>query len=290
LASETLSTIRELTEAELPQLNKLVSDAFGYVSPHVFFDDFPIWKSELVKRYGIFSGEQLVSHVGIRFCEMRVEGEANISVAMVGAVATEESFRGQGLSSQLLTHACNISEEHDCDWTILWGSEHDFYAKFGFELQGEQFQASLAELENLPENKIPRVKRGWHPKIFDELMRSPNGIALTEKDRIWISEHKTVNWFYHEEPFAFVGFERGLDLNRIIHEYGGNDSSLREVLAYLLSLDLSAMVLGNRETLASLGFSEDDFIEEYLCLARPHSKKADLFWSSDYWVSGLSAC
>lgn len=288
--SQILSPIRELTEAELPQLNKLVSESFGYEGPHTFFDDFPIWKSAQVKRLGIFFDATLIAHVGIRFCEMKVPDGAPVSVAMVGAVATRESFRGKGLSSKLLSEVCKVSEEKNCDWTILWGSEHDFYKKFGFELHGEQFQAPLSSLEDLPENKIPRVKRGWNPKIFDLLASAKTGIALTEKDLEWMSNHQTVNWFYQEEPFAFAGFERGLDLPHIVHEYGGNPKSLKAILAYILSLDLEAMVLGTRETLSGLDFSEEDYIEEYLCLARPHSKKPSLDWKPEYWVSGLSAC
>lgn len=286
--STILSPIRELTAAELPQLNKLVSESFGYMEPHSFFEDFPVWESDQVKRYGIFFDSTLIAHVGIRFCEMKAEKP--LKIAMVGAVATRESFRGKGLSSKLLEEVCRISDAQNCDWTILWGSEHDFYKKFGFELHGEQLQAPLSALEDLPENNIPRVKRGWNPKIFDHLANTKNGIALSEKDRAWVSNHKTVNWFYHEEPFAFAGFERGLDLPHIIHEYGGDLKALKEVLGFILSLDIGAMVLGTRESLTHLGFEEGAFIEEYLCLARPNPNKPNLEWKNEFWVSGLSAC
>lgn len=286
---QNLSQIRELTETEIPQLNRLVSESFGYASPHSFFDDFPIWGSSRVKRLGIFSGDHLVSHVGIRFCEMKTS-TGTIKVAMIGAVATAEKYRGNGLSTRLLKEACHLSEEQNCDWSLLWGSEHDFYFKFGFELHGEQFQAPLSMLEDLPENKIPQVKRGWHPKIFDLLVAAKNGISLYEEDRSWVSNHKTVNWFYHEEPFAFVGFERGLDLPHMIHEFGGDPDSLREIMAFILSLDIETTVLGTANTLLSLGFHRNVLIEEYLCLARPHHLKPDLVWHPDYWVSGLSAC
>lgn len=286
-----LSPPRELTAAELPQLNQLVSESFGYVSPHTFFDDFPIWESDRVKRFGIFNDEALVAHVGVRLFEMKMpHHEKSVPMAMIGAVATSDSYRGQGLSSKLLQHAIDYSESQNCDWTLLWGSEHDFYKKFGFELHGEQFQAPLTELEDLPENKIPHIKKGWTPKIFEYLSNQSTGVQLSEKDRLWMANHQTVSWFYHEEPFAYVGFERGLDLPNIIHEYGGNEEALREILAYVLSLDINATVLGTAMALNELGFDEDQMIEEYLCLARPHSKKPSLDWSMDYWVSGLSAC
>ena len=76
----------------------------------------------------------------------------------------------------------------------------------------------------------------------------------------------------------------------MVHEFGGDQKSLLEVLGYILSLDLSATILGTKKTLTKLGFKSEEMVEEYLCLARPHSKKPDLKWSGDYWVSGLSAC
>ena len=288
--SKTINQIRELTNAELPQLNSLVSESFGYESPHSFFEDFPVWESPQVKRMGIFENQKLIAHVGMRFCEMQTPSGHSFSMAMVGAVATDEAFRGKGLSTKLLNEACRISEERNCDWTILWGSEHDFYKKFGFELQGEQIQAPLMELEDLPENKIPRVSRGWNPKIFDHFLKTKIGIKFTENDRLWLSNHETVNWFFKEEPFAFAAFERGLDLPHMIHEFGGDPIALKEILAFILSLDLGATVLGTREILSDFGFKDTDFIEEYLCLARPHSKKSELKWLPEFWVSGLSAC
>ena len=99
-----------------------------------------------------------------------------------------------------------------------------------------------------------------------------------------------MNWFFKEEPFAFAAFERGLDLPHMIHEFGGDPIALKEILAFILSLDLGATVLGTREILSDFGFKDTDFIEEYLCLARPHSKKSELKWLPEFWVSGLSAC
>ena len=290
MASIDLSEIRELTNAELPQLNKLVSESFGYESPHSFFDDFPIWKSLIVKRFGIFSGNRLIAHAGIRFCEMQTDSGVNVPVAMIGAVATDEEFRGQGLSSRILTELCALSEQHHCDWTILWGSEHDFYKKFGFELQGEQFQGQLIELEDLPENAIPKIKRGWNHKIFEFLSHEKSGVLLKPEDHEWMSNHKTVNWFYQEEPFAFVGFERGLDLPHMIHEYGGDEKGLKLLFAFILSQDAETTLLGTQKSLLSFGIKEESLIEEYLCLARPHSKKPELKWQPDFWVQGLSAC
>ena len=194
------------------------------------------------------------------------------------------------MSSKLLHEICRISEEQQCDWTLLWGSEHDFYKKFGFELKGEQFQAALTNLSDLPENKIPHVNRGWNPKIFGQLSSTALGVVLAPHDLEWVSKHKTVNWFWHEQPFAFAAYARGLDLQNIVHEFGGDPTALREILGYILSLDLTATVLGTKKTLLDLGFKDEDCVEEFLCLARPHSKKPELTWQPEYWVSGLSAC
>ncbi len=285
-----LSEIRELKDSELPQLNQLVSESFGYTSPHSFFDDFPVWKSKQVRRFGIFEEEKLIAHTGIRFCEMKSPNGPIHSIAMIGAVATKEHFRGKGLSTKLLNETCKFADELNCDWTLLWGSEHDFYKKFGFNLEGEQFQAPLAELDQLPENFVPRLKKGWDQRIFDYLKNSPLGVSVKDEDFTWISDHKTVSWFYQDAPFAFVGFQRGLDLPHIIHEYGGDRKSLFELFSFVLSLDSDATLLGTEKSLKMFGFNEDMLQEEYLCLARPHPDKKELKWEKDFWVPGLSAC
>jgi GNAT superfamily N-acetyltransferase len=282
--------IQEISTAHLKDVNKLVSVAFGYAGKNLFFHDFPVWNSTLpnVKRLGIFEGQKLVSHVGIRYCEMKTPTGV-VSVALVGAVATDENFRGKGFSTALLKEALTQIDARGCEWSLLWGSEHEFYGKLGFKLQGKQGRARVSKFSVGPKmNLVPEVNVGMTEEIFQALLKEPVGVKLRESDRAWIFEHKTIQWLWLKEPFAFVGYERGMDLKHIVHEFGGSLDGIQRLLYPVYAHDPMVEVLGKPEALEKIGFESGDIIREFLCLARPLSEAQ--IWDDSFWVSGVSAC
>jgi predicted N-acetyltransferase YhbS len=282
-----MNPIQELTDHDLNDVNQLVSNAFGYQAPHAFFDDFPIWKSNQVVRLGILHEKKLVSHVGIHFAEIH-GSDTTHKVALIGAVATDLNHRGQGYSSNLLKEAIRRAEEKKCEWIFLWGSEHEFYEKLGFLLAGSQSRVLLAALPHVLTHRDPRVKTGLTDQIFNFLVNRKTGMVLKPEDRDWFFSHKTVKWFYTEAPFAFVAFERGLDLPHLVHEWGGDEEQLKVLFSHVLSFDPQAQLLGAHEDVIKAGAEELSIIEEYLCLARPTHKDAE--WDEQFWISGLNAC
>lgn len=273
------------------QINELVSLCFRYSAPHTFFDDFPIWASlQQVVRFGIFDDDKLVSHVGVRYAIMFGSKEPEV-VAMIGAVATHPDYRGKGLSTKLLKHALKTIDETGARWTLLWGSEHEFYGKLGFELRGVQTRVVLSEedLTSLPEAKINETTNVSN-KILTVLLASSNkkGIRLTSMDSPWIKSHKTIRWFECESPWAYVAFERGLDLHHIVHEMGGDPIGIKCILKKILEKDPEAQMIATRSDLGPLQLQDSVMIDEFLCLARP--KDSTQKWDDDFWVSGLGAC
>ena len=291
-----LTPVRELDFLHVNEINTLVSKAFGYTAPHQYLDDFPVWgaNSKEVVRLGIFdesaSPKILVGHVGIHYAWMQTTS-GQIRVSLIGAVATDENYRGKGVSTQLLNDAMARSKHAGAQWIFLWGSEHHFYKKFGFELMGLQGRVSLLELRDATRASTS-VSTGLTERIFQHLLHQKTGLRLEEKDRDWFFAHKTVKWFYLEEPFAFIGFERGMDLTHLVHEWGGDPTALKSIFAHLLTVDPLAQILGRVEDLIDLGFEPASVMEEYLCLAHPEPSSigATPEWNSEFWISGLSAC
>jgi predicted N-acetyltransferase YhbS len=280
--------IKEIDQKQSHLVNQLVSDAFQYVAPHQFFHDFPIWGSSQVLRLGIFEGQNLVSHVGIRFTKMHTQTKSE-SIALIGAVATSASHRGKGLSTNLLKEALRIIDERNCNWSFLWGSEHAFYGKLGFKLQGEQGRAPLSALVLDPKGIITTdIKLGMTEAIFTHLKSEKNGIQFQESDREWVWKHKTVKWFHLENPFAFIAYERGMDLKHIVHEMGGDQRGIEKLLYAIYVHDKDAEIIGTPEQLLKFGFKKEQLLIEYLCLARPRDSKDH--WNPQFWISGLSAC
>ncbi len=279
---------RTLSIQESPLVNQLVSKAFQYVAPHTFFDDFPIWASTEVTRLGTFDGNTLVSHVGIRFAEMKTGSKVE-KVALIGAVATLASHRGKGLSTNLLKEAIRLIENEKCTWSFLWGSEHDFYAKLGFQLAGKQARGPVSLL-SLPLTGLvdQEIKTGLNEKIFESLCEPKDGLIIAEKDRSWVFAHKTVNWLHVENPFAFVAYGRGMDLRHIVHEWGGDTHGVQKILYQLYGRDPQVEVIGTEKLVQALGFESNEYVSEFLCLARPTIPGTK--WNDAFWISGISAC
>ncbi len=280
--------IREIDSSEASSVNQLVSGAFSYPAGHYFFEDFPIWKSEEVTRLGIFHHSTLLSHVGIRFTHIKTK-QGSDPVALIGGVATQETARGQGLSTRLLQEAIRRIDEKNCSWSFLWGSEHDFYGKLGYHLAGVQCRALIADLSITPSPlRAKEIKLGLNESIFQDFIRRPLGIQFSERDRSWFFRHRSVQWLYLENPFAYLAYGRGIDLNHMVHEMGGDREGIQKLLFQVYQNDPDAQIMGTEEQLVALGFNSASLVNESLCLARP--KSSSQVWNPDYWISGLSAC
>ncbi len=275
------------------EVNRLVSKAFGYIPPHSFFDDFPVWDLTLHPKgfgqdtqvsYGIKVNQTLVAHVGARIAELNTPLGTE-KIGLIGAVATDAFSRGKGYSTTLLKQAIHHLESHQCKWQILWGSEHDFYAKLGFTLQGVQARGFLKELWSTPPLlKSREIKTEMDESIFKFLNHAPLGLKIGPQDRQWVYSQKTISWSWIENPFAFVAFGKGMDMGHIVHEFGGERESLLILLHALFEKDPFVQVIGTPQSLIQLGFEKDLLIRESLGLIRGQG------WQDDFWISGLGAC
>src|SRR5690242_8439039 len=92
------------------QFSALEDQAFAVAAPGHYLDDFPIWDPEsapppgTVFRLGAYDGPKLVAAAGVRLAELRFP-KANLTSALIGAVATAPEYRGRGLATQLVTMA-----------------------------------------------------------------------------------------------------------------------------------------------------------------------------------------
>jgi predicted N-acetyltransferase YhbS len=280
-------TIREIPLPGANQVDTLVSRAFSYPGESRYFDDFPVWNSNAVTRLGAFVGTRLVSHAGIRFTTMKTP-EGPVPIALIGAVATDSAFRGRGISSLVLKEALGRADDHGAEWTLLWGSEREFYQKFGFSPEGTQARALIADLAISPRGLgDASVRTGMHDAIFSDFLSRRTGIEFTPDDKPWVLAHKTVEWSSYERPLAYVAYQRGLDLKNIVHEHGGDPEGVKRLLFHVYRGNPGAEILGRPAELLSLGFDPHQWVEEPLCLARP--RVPGMKWNPAFWVSGIAA-
>jgi GNAT superfamily N-acetyltransferase len=298
------------------KLAKLLDQSFPVAveSGSHFFDDFPVWDENLdidrerTLRLGAFHNDRLVGSACVKLSLFRsstAAGSPAWPVALIGAVATDPSWRGKGLASSLVSSAVEWSQSSGAGLALLWGSEHQLYQRLGFGLHGEQLRFPLRALQwALAPAKPSQVYQGWNPELFGLMQDRPGGQILTEADTRWISAHKNVLWFWTgtpDFPTAYLAVGRGIDLSGIIHEWGGEKSALARLLNHLALIEPELQLLGNRSLLEKFGISAEPekVILESLCLAKildpallegaPLKAVASQLLTR-FWVWGLDAC
>lgn len=200
-----------------------------------FFDDFPVWalpSSPSILKLGVMDGAQVVGSTGARLVQVKGVGKC----ALVGAVAIDPKYRGKGFASDLVTVARDWAFQNGASQVFLWGSEHTLYERLGFKLAGLQVRVSLAGLDlGVP---APYYGTGWTPSLYGVLGRRTGGIELTPSDLSWVEAHKNVKWFWlgaSHSPTAYLALGKGIDLQGIVHEWGGEPEALRSLLAAVVA-------------------------------------------------------
>ncbi len=284
------------------QFSALLDQGFGLSGGAHYLDDFPIWSerfSELkTLRLGIFRGSRLLSAVSLRFATLKTSRSARMAVALIGAVVTEVESRGQGLASQLIQAATRLAEEGGAAGVFLWASDHGIYMRHGFLPMGQQWRVPLEALEfgqSEPTAEIV-VNKGWNPALFHMICNRPDGLAHSPTDLGWYQAHKNVCWFWagsQEAPTAYAAVGRGIDLQNIVHEWGGDSVTLHSLLRELRTRESSLQLLATEKLLDknSLAVRNEDVIVESLCLARPITDEFSKLIAEpeSFWIWGLDA-
>jgi GNAT superfamily N-acetyltransferase len=275
--------IVELTGlARVKEFSELLDRAFFLPAGKHYFDDFPVWAAATpapgrLSRLGALSESgQLMATAGVRLASLQFSGQfsgdVRMPVALIGAVATDERFRGKGLATTLVSKTLEWAKARGAIAALLWGSEHAFYGRLGFSLCGEQVLVPLEGL-GLPicGGTHGPIGHGWVPAIFEGLRTRGSGLALSPEDQDWVKAHQNVEWFWlgpSRAPRAYAAVGRGIDMAGMIHEWGGEKESLLALLGALKAARPDLTLLGEPHRLAELGLSSLQEKREYLFLAK----------------------
>jgi hypothetical protein len=288
------------------QFSSLLDLCFPVKSGCKFFDDFPIWNPDLkidnLMRFGVFYGDDLICSCGVRLSSLTnpslgpgvSASDSVIPVSLIGAVATHPLWRGRGLASLLVKQALSWSEGRGAILSFLWGSEHALYQRLGFELCGEQLRVPLRNLELLKTTDSAdqdTVYRGWVPELYNLIQKRPGGLLLKKSDQVWFEAHKNIEWFYcksGQQLKAYSAYGRGIDLQGIVHEWGGSKDSLGRILKQILQSNPEAQILGPPSIIDDFVISEGSSIREYLCMGKILKPKT--FFSQVYRNISIDLC
>lgn len=241
----------------LRQLGELLDRAFKVPAGTHFLEDFPVWTEwpgaeNSVHRFGAFQSGRLIASTCARVTVMKSTAKS-VRIGIIGGVATEEIARGQGLATRLVGDAVKWLESQKVALAVLWGSEHEFYARFGFALSGEQVLVPLSAV-SLPDS-LAKAGQGWNPALFPLLKERQLGVQYQDADLEWLKKHRHVRWYWSgpvERPTAYAALGKGIDLHDIVHEWGGEAQPLRELLRQIRDDHPSASLLGPPALMAKI--------------------------------------
>ena len=263
--------IKLISDAEEAQFSELLNRTFGLQPGENFLSDFPVWGLKSgVRKLGAFSGGVLVASACARVARLRLSSGQVLRIGLIGAVATSEEFRGQGLASGLVRDLLKWLNEEKVGLSLLWGSEHDLYRRLGFELGGSQVRVPLSALQ-LTLTEPVAIQEGWNGKVFEQLMGRGSGLQLERQDLDWFSRHKNVKWYSSQR--AYLGYGRGIDLKGMIHEWGGDWNELRALFQRVLFENEKAEWLLSVEHARQFRIPETAAVQEYLCLIHLNDPK-----------------
>nr|WP_295893939.1 GNAT family N-acetyltransferase [uncultured Vibrio sp.] len=78
-----------------------------------------------------YDGDQLVGYLGLDYRVIKVGDDVHKVLGIID-FCVEESFRGQGIGSLMLSEVESFAENKDVDFIILVSDLHDFYSAKGF--------------------------------------------------------------------------------------------------------------------------------------------------------------
>ena len=278
-------------EAAMKEMDALLAGAFPVPPGGSFFDDFPVWlekHSADSVRVGYRAEQELVACAALRIAHVR-NGAAIDRIGIIGAVATAESARGQGLASALVEDLVERARKVGARAVVLFSGDTAFYERLGFRIAGQQARVPLAAL-GLPDAPAGSpIGHGWVPGLMPLLKARDTGLQHQDKDQAWLSAHRNTAWSWIGSPLsprAWVAVGRGIDLAGMVHEWGGEPDALRQLLGRIAVIGPIFELLGHPSHLERMGFARASELQpDPLCLLR--TLDPAFVWETDTWLWGL---
>lgn len=232
--------IRACALHESEQWAEFLNRNFGYEPGQSYSTDFaPLFVPQALAGSRLFWKDGKIASSATLYPVSALTPAGRLDLGIVGAVATDETYRGQGLSTKLLTEVEKIAQAKSLDAIVLWSDQLEFYGKAGYQPVGSQEIYALSTLPKPAKLASGTAAYGWDWKQVrssyeahssriersDEYWKSLEGIRSCTRVQ-WLDEQGVVK--------AYLGFDRGKDLNGIIHEWGGEAKALTSLLWVVL--------------------------------------------------------
>jgi len=231
-----------------------------------------------------------IVHANILYREFADTDGQTWKAALIGNVATDLAFRGQGLQKQLFTYLEDLARRRNTDILVLWSDLESFYEKLGFCQFGMEVRYHWAAHKTPPAS--PLVVTPTDPRTLTALdlevlmaMRPPGLLTLKRslrefQDLLTIPE---MALFLGRDPegtlqaWAITG--KGCYMRGVFHEWGAKSPEVLAGLFFEIEKSLGAngfMILApsaiDRAWHDALKASSHSRSDHYMALAKQLSE------------------
>lgn len=233
--------LKVIDEQEFSKLIEFLNHQLRPQNSWSIADEYPIAfsKDNLSNLVVIGDEKAIYSHALIK--ELHVKTHTGLyKVAAIGSVVTNEKYRNQGYSSQVIHHCLDRARVRGCDFAILWSDLYAFYERFGFYPAGvenafildhpievEKMKLKILETPNVSASAISRLYQEHTvgslrtDSEIRKFLKIPNSQIFTA----WNDSNQLLS-------YAVVG--KGADLIGYVHEWGGRVKPLLNLLNYIV--------------------------------------------------------
>ncbi len=159
-----------------------------------------------------------------------------IRAGLIGSVATDPRWRGQGRCSAVLAAAEAELARRGALLAILWGDDIEYYAKRGWRRMGWEIDFVIAPActENLPEPAGVRERTPEDDGQIHELYeRHPERVQRSPAETQVLLSCPDMEVLVAERWGRIAGYTcmgRGADLRNVVHEWAGDAQALSMLL------------------------------------------------------------
>lgn len=241
-------TIREAcSQSDILQRNKLLQTTLRDPNlPFLIHEEYPIVlatsQNKEKSSFILEKNSRVVSHANLWIRKVATpQNHSNITIGLIGNVATDPAYQGNGYMKKLIDWVCNRAQSIKLDALILWSDLGKFYHKLGFKSLGVEVRYFFEKVHNISENNPLFALSGndLTNEISEHLLslrpqtatlsrsstefRSLAGIPNTT---IIVNDPKNIQFY------LIIG--KGADFNGVIHEWGGQPTQLMSGIGYIL--------------------------------------------------------
>jgi GNAT superfamily N-acetyltransferase len=176
-------------------------------------------------------GDRLISHCACRLEQLH-DGNQVQSVGLLGSVATAPDMRGQGLASQVIQAAVQFMEGN-AESILLWAERPDLYQRADFYPTGNDTCLLLARRPTKQVDNVRLLDIRDHAALHALHEQKPRYISRsiqTMSTLLSTPGMTTVVLERNQQAVAYACIGKGADLHGHIHEVGGTDEDLAELI------------------------------------------------------------